>query len=439
MKIALISDTHFGDSNSILVTKSSGDNWELNPEYYNKFKKTLFLNSDGSSDYKYLIILGDVFDLAVSNYKNTYNAARPFFSQLAKDKLFEEIIVVTGNHDHTLWTNLQYMENVVKKINNPTAMEWSIPGVIDNRDNKLQLTGNYYTKTFLDDLSVPGVKFNIVSPNIYLLDKEKTILFTHGQYFQAPWAVFGNIASTMFGSDLNKIELSKMQHILGDNFAMNQILCSCLGQSEENFTNIIQNLEHTVSNGDYSLLISYIANILIAEGWKKDLLIALLAVIGYFLLSKIFASSNKSVSSEFKDNLLSYMKENEEKNPNFKVQEDEVKDVISKLSAHMKEMDAKQASFIQNFYKASLDELKKQVKKTDPIQPIDIDNIIFGHTHKPVDWTSDKINWNNFNWDTAPNTGAWLFKGKNKTLCGAIVFTYDADSLEVTSKALENE
>ena len=104
MKIAIISDTHFGDANCVLA--------DSNSRYYTNLLKTLSDNGSGAK-YQYLIILGDVLDLAVSNYYDAINAAKPFFNGV-KD-LFEEIIIIPGNHDHDLWTMLQFQEQIVNQ------------------------------------------------------------------------------------------------------------------------------------------------------------------------------------------------------------------------------------------------------------------------------------------------------------------------------------
>lgn len=432
MKFAVISDTHFGDSNCVLVKQDDPPDgpWELNEEFYQKFLNCL--DKTSPSEYYYLIILGDVFDLAVSNYANTFNASRPFFERLGKDKdnVFKEIIIVTGNHDHALWSNLQYTKNIAEKIKDPGRMEWAIPGILDNRNGKLQLKGKYYQKTFLNDLCDSGLKFNVMSPNIYLLDKEKTILFTHGQFFEGPWALFGEIAQTMFGKDLDKIRLTELQHILGDNFALNQLMCSGLGQAEINFTTIIQDLEHDFKNKKYSKVLEYIWN-LIAEGSKNDILILLWVVTSFCLLSRIFSGDNISFIEALKHE-LEIRKSKDQKDLAIAKSHKAIEDFTAHLTVHLEEMKIKKEDFITKYHNASLEELKGFSPTIDKIN-----FLIFGHTHQPVSWSGKIIDWDKFNRKTVPNTGAWLFKGKHKkNLCGANVFTYDSVTLKITQKSI---
>lgn len=441
MKLAVISDTHFGDSNSVLVDYDEDNGWHLNHTFYDKFKKCLDLNDTSKSEYKYLVILGDVFDLAVSNYDNTYKAAKPFFKQLATDKIFEEIIIVTGNHDHALWSNLQYMENIVEKIKNeddPQMMEWSIPGILDNRKNELVLDGNSYKDTFLNDLTTPAIKFHIMSPNLYLLDKEKTVLLTHGQFFDFPWACLGLIARILFPTELNKVPLLKLQHILGDNFALNQLMCSGLGQSEINFTRIIQELEHKLAHGEYKEAAEYNRNILMAkmaEEKELDRLTKkiLLIIINFIFSSKIITRDTDfsivALKEEISDSL-----EASEANKN----SDMIDETFGFLNEHFKRMEEKIPRFVKSFRDASQAELNRLVQNEIKDNEIkDIDHLIFGHTHRPKEWT-EKVDWSKPH--TAPNTGAWLFKNKSKEkLCGANVFIYDAESLAITCKTLPSD
>lgn len=435
MKFAVISDTHFGDSDCVLVKQDDPPDgpWILNKEYYQNFLNCL--DKTSRPEYRYLIILGDVFDLAVSNYANTFNAARPFFNRLKNDKVFEEIIIVTGNHDHVLWSNLQYTKNIAEKIKDPGRMEWTIPGILDNRNGKLQLKGNYYQETFLDNLCDPKLTFNVMSPNIYLLDKEKTILFTHGQFFEGPWALFGEIAQTIFDEDLDKIHLAELQHILGDNFTLNQLMCSGLGQAEINFTTIIQNLEHDFKNKNYIDVLKYFCNFMKAEGWKNDILIVSWVVISFCLLSRIFSGDNISFIKALKDE-MEIRKSKEHKDLAIAKSYKAIEDFIDHLTPHLKEMEIKKEDFVTKYYKASLEELKS-LTEGDFSTRDKIDFLIFGHTHKPVSWDGKKIPWDKFNLETVPNTGAWLFTGKHKKkLCGANVFTYDSKTLKLTQKSI---
>jgi len=96
MKFAIISDTHFGDPMGILVESNDNGGWEIGTQY-DQFREKAGQHND------YLILLGDILDFSIAGYKKAYEAAKVFFEQIQKDKIADEIIYVTGNHDGDLW------------------------------------------------------------------------------------------------------------------------------------------------------------------------------------------------------------------------------------------------------------------------------------------------------------------------------------------------
>ncbi len=432
MKLAVVSDIHFGDSECSLVSKQKGQ-WTLNQAYYDKFLDCLKDQSDQIGSYQYLLMLGDIFDLAVSNDDNTFKAAKPFFQRLKADNLFQEILVTIGNHDHDLWSNLQYENCIVKKLRaheDPVSRNWTIPLLIDNRNHDLALSDTGYCNSFIDDLTEPATKFRVVAPNIYLVDNQKTILFTHGQYFDAPWSFLGQLSKIMFRKDLDIIPLTRMQHILGDNFMTNQLICSGLGQAEVNFTQIIQNLEHDFKNHRYGKVIEYIWNLLVTEGIEKDLMIIFLVVVNAYFLNKILSCDRSVTPEHFEEYVLSGLESKIAPGMDMGDHKKMIKEAFSYLKNHLDTSPAKQNERVMNYYTASLAELRDMTPGVDSI-----DYIIFGHTHDPKPWTGKKINWSDFDESTAPNTGAWLHKG-NKGFCGANVFVYDSTTQDITYKTI---
>ncbi|MFN2268636.1 MAG: hypothetical protein ABR533_10205, partial [Desulfonatronovibrio sp.] len=72
---------------------------------------------------KYLIILGDMWDLAMNNQESTFALSSVFFRQLKElnkglgiGELFENVIYVPGNHDHHFWKMLQERYWVTQRL-----------------------------------------------------------------------------------------------------------------------------------------------------------------------------------------------------------------------------------------------------------------------------------------------------------------------------------
>ncbi len=104
MRIAIISDTHFGDPMCTLVDSQG----ELRPgPKYEDFKNAAGKDND------YLILLGDVLDFSIAKYQDAYKTAKFFFLQIQEDKIAREIIFVPGNHDSDLWHTVEYQVNVI--------------------------------------------------------------------------------------------------------------------------------------------------------------------------------------------------------------------------------------------------------------------------------------------------------------------------------------
>ncbi|MHC4478933.1 MAG: hypothetical protein ACYTEL_25170, partial [Planctomycetota bacterium] len=52
----------------------------------------------------YLILNGDILELATSTYPISTTYFRLFLTELAKRELFDRLIYLPGNHDHGLWS-----------------------------------------------------------------------------------------------------------------------------------------------------------------------------------------------------------------------------------------------------------------------------------------------------------------------------------------------
>jgi 3',5'-cyclic AMP phosphodiesterase CpdA len=92
MRIAVLSDTHFGDDFCTLVRPGpDGGPAEPGPGY------AVLRRAVGPVDY--LVLLGDILDLSVASDEDAYGAAKAFFTALQRDGLARELVYVPGNHD----------------------------------------------------------------------------------------------------------------------------------------------------------------------------------------------------------------------------------------------------------------------------------------------------------------------------------------------------
>lgn len=256
MRVAIISDTHFGDDLCTLVVEPPGQPPRIGPGYAS------LRRAIGRVDY--LVLLGDVLDFSVASFDKAYRHARVFFRQLQQDRLAGQLIYIPGNHDFDIWQIVEHQVNVINQLKQgevPRAFKRSVPAVIDDRrlnpDQKFTLpdvTANpewhdnraKYGNLFLDHITrrpsrVPGARaegrkltFNFAYPNLYLVsDAGESVLVTHGHYFEAYWALAADWLVGL-GPDLplERPGEPNLREFVGMNLPLNQLACSGIGQAE---------------------------------------------------------------------------------------------------------------------------------------------------------------------------------------------------------------
>jgi 3',5'-cyclic AMP phosphodiesterase CpdA len=118
MRVAVVSDVHFGDDLCTLVATGPDGEPSLGPAY------AALRRIVGHVDY--LILLGDILDFSVASYQEAYRAARAFFVQAQEDLLAREYVYVPGNHDFDIWHTVEHQVNVINQLkarasSSPTA------------------------------------------------------------------------------------------------------------------------------------------------------------------------------------------------------------------------------------------------------------------------------------------------------------------------------
>lgn len=165
-----------------------------------------------------LIILGDLFDIAMQRNDIAYELVKMFLDKLQKDAGKKEFIYVPGNHDYSLWRHLQWESDVTQQVDelHPARMaRHVVPGILSFKDNKkhlqlfeyvdteitkdnlndnseyLQIEKKDYEHTHIDKIF--GTSVTLVYPNLYIIDeKDRVTLLTHGQYFEDNWSEMSN-------------------------------------------------------------------------------------------------------------------------------------------------------------------------------------------------------------------------------------------------------
>ena len=420
MRIAVASDTHFGDPLSTLVTTSPKSGAaKIGPAY------EPFASAVGHVDY--LVLLGDIIDFSVASYDNAYRQARCFFQQLSADGLAGEIIYVPGNHDYDVWHTVEHQVNVINRLRQgqlPRAFKRSVPGVIDDRRDggkfllpDVSATRSphdpepHYGNLFFDDIirdaangvvSGERLTFNFAYPNLYLVTEEgESLLLTHGHYLEAFWSVAGEWASLLAFDDLALESGSELtlREMVGINLPLNQLACTGIGQAEP-LARVARKVQQEISAGRTDALQKYFERLetrvkgASSLGWAKRRLMAL--ALGWArrrFLSMVGAMEHTRYSREF----------------------------LTRPSVRER---------FRQYYRYSLAEIDRLRDE----HGLDIPaprHVVFGHTHQPIAWNAEELV---DEIEGSPvkfcNTGGWILKDSGSSLdfVGAEVLVYETGS-----------
>lgn len=171
---------------------------------------------------KYLIILGDMWDLAMNNQESSFALSSVFFRQLKELKkglgireLFENVIYVPGNHDHHFWKMLQERYWVTQRLeqgNAPLEMPRVAGLTIDADTGAIQAaqtpTGENRIPQHNLASSLLGLDRDtpvyVAYPHIFLKkNNSEFTLLTHGHFFEPDW----NMVTMMFGDLMKKNDI----------------------------------------------------------------------------------------------------------------------------------------------------------------------------------------------------------------------------------------
>lgn len=415
MRIAIISDTHFGDDHSQLAYIPAGKEEAVPGEKYNVFRQAV---KDQFKKCDYLILAGDILDFSIAPYQTAYKCAKVFFEEIKKDGLTEDVIYIAGNHDADIWHTVQHQRHVIDKIakgEEPEAFRHSVAGILDDRsgvpeEDRFTLDGvtaykkgteKKYGGMFLDGIAkgitfndgiAKGITFNFAYPNLYIVTDNESVLVTHGHYLEPYWSFMGELAEKIAGDDLNlgDIDIEEMVQL---NFPLNQLACTGIGQAGKLTEKVIRRVELDVKKSQFNRIERYLNRLekvvddLTDFNWFKER-------VADFLVDKI------------KDELIA-----------------EIEKIRRTRGGEDFFSDEKVKEKLLKFYNASLMEINL-INGKSPFNNRRLPaprKIIFGHTHDPVSWKNP--NTPGFNFGSVHNTGGWLIE--NSEFKGAEMFFYE--------------
>jgi len=183
MKVAIITDQHFGARNDSLIFL----------DYYEKFYAETFFPTIDSNDINTVLVLGDTFDRR--KYVNFYSFKRSkemFFDPLAERNI--QVYMLAGNHD-------TYFKNT-NSVNSPELLleDYSNIHIIANVPQTIQLN---YESTTCDVLMVPWISSDNYNTSLTEIQNSKSgICMGHFEidgFVMHPGAVCeGGLSRTLF-------------------------------------------------------------------------------------------------------------------------------------------------------------------------------------------------------------------------------------------------
>lgn len=417
MRFAVISDLHLGDPICSMVNYKT-----LGPgEKYDDFIEAAGQHND------FLVLLGDTFDFSITDYATAHKVAKAFFIQIQRDRIAKNIIYITGNHDFDMWHTLEQQTNIIYQIERgrpAREFQWSVPGLIDDRSTSqnrgFQLPGvidlvdpdapprvkmfvNNITKG--EDGSGAETNFYFAYPNLYFVNDDDCVLFTHGHYFEAYWTMVGEWAIKVAGDDLGIGDDLDLRELVALNFPLCHFGCCGVGQAGP-LTGLIRKVRQEVKDKNIKRLEQYLDRLdneldemtpyglFNPKEWGTDM-------VSRLVRKKIIKKVKSFKYARFSDKFI------------------QKKSVMRRFC---------------NFYDASRVEIGRINEEHDLSLPLP-HHVVFGHTHQPIMWgSSDAPKAKVAGGRTVDlfNTGGWLWKEVKddhgaREFCGAQVLTYQSD------------
>ncbi len=183
-------------------------------EFINFLKYCKSIEKKTRQKIEYLIILGDMWDLAMNNQESSFVLSTVVSRQLKELKkglgiseLFQKVIYIPGNHDHHFWEMIQEKYWVTGRLEEgfvPLEMPRVISFTLDATSGDIQPHDNSLEKDMIPTYNLfspllgldPSTPVYVAYPHIFFKKGETDYaLMTHGHLFERDW----NMVTIMFG------------------------------------------------------------------------------------------------------------------------------------------------------------------------------------------------------------------------------------------------
>lgn len=252
MKIAIISDTHFG-----------AGSWSETPDHLPQVVKKV-------KDADMLLLNGDTFDCSIAQYHEAFEASKGFFKAVAEQTKIKVIDINIGNHDFSLFESygaVQGMQNDPPRPF-PHVMECRVDrddiirlvGLPNQQESRLikPISDLVYYKTLLHNPNynipwlsrlTPGIPWILSYPNVII---NNTILVTHGHLFDV-WGEFAYDLAKVLGLKIESLrDLCELAHPF---MSASSTALTNSGKA----TSVFRIIQEAANNGDKETLMIYLS------------------------------------------------------------------------------------------------------------------------------------------------------------------------------------
>jgi UDP-2,3-diacylglucosamine pyrophosphatase LpxH len=241
IKYVCISDTHFGEEDSLLTNLQEGG-IGVDPTRPNSVLESLvtclrdIIERKNQDTKPVLILNGDILELALCS---TNEAAMAFlrFIELAmqeNQEIFSEIIYIPGNHDHHLWETAretQYVNHLQQRKEEPLDPPWHTTRLLAENQRK-KVPSAFLTKLIqrIPHLRRQRRQVLVYYPNfgVKSSDGKRCVVFTHGHYIEPLYMLMSFLKGMIFPGQEPPATIDGIE---AENFAWIDFFWSTMGRS----------------------------------------------------------------------------------------------------------------------------------------------------------------------------------------------------------------
>lgn len=286
-----MSDLHLGEETSVLnffIYDNRGKKIRQKGEpVVNKIIQELQrvkMGENNGEKIKYLILVGDLFDLSLSIFKESIENVQMFLRKICDSETVEKIIYLPGNHDHHIWFQIVENRNFINKIERRESLDFFYDRVTDSDE--------VFTDTFLNGLMPEGKTIGVAYPNFELTLKDQVVVFHHGHFNERMWT----LTTDVFDEYLENYDLEELEIF---NSPLTEMIWYALGQAGRlGASGMIEKIYTGVKNENFEIIDKICKNVFDSidewdgkkkDGFLKDRMDDAVKIGGTFLAKKIIS------------------------------------------------------------------------------------------------------------------------------------------------------